>query len=229
MTPAVTHSQPEPAGQRVPTGFSSPNRRRSAGGKARSGRVGSEIRRLVTPFRAARSSIQALRTSRAACPVCGQALKGSPLELYAPLNLPPNLPRVVGRTSGLGVSGSPRRGEGAQEQLECEARVARDGLNGEITRDFTKGATGPRLLAVVLLRLQRAKPPWASVTGVQIDKLLASWLVFVQDPLLSRPELDMRLEEALEQLEAQSPCGMKARRRPADLPRGRRHKKSSRK
>ena len=86
-----------------------------------------------------------------------------------------------------------------------------------------------RLLAVVLLRLQRAKPPWASVTAEQVDKLLASWLVFVQDPLLSRPKLDMRLEEALEQLEAQPPNGMKARRRLADLPRGRRHKKGSRK
>lgn len=84
-------------------------------------------------------------------------------------------------------------------------------------------------LGVVLLRLQRAKPPWASVTAVQVDKLLASWLVFVQDPLLSRPELDMRLEEALEQLGAQPPYGMNARRRPADLPRGRRHKKGSRK
>ena len=59
-----------------------------------------------------------------------------------------------------------------------------------------------RLFAAALLRLQRAKPRWASATAVQVDNLLASWLVFNRDPSLSRPELDLRLEEVLEHLEA---------------------------
>jgi hypothetical protein len=108
------------------------------------------------------------------------------------------------------------------------ARISRPIGSRSLPHDLPAQAWA-RLLAIALLRLQRAKPPWASVTAEQVDNLLASWLVFVQDPLLSRPELDMRLEEALEQLEAQSPWGMKARRRPADLPRGRRHKNGSRK
>ena len=108
------------------------------------------------------------------------------------------------------------------------ARISRPIGSRSLPHDLPAQAWA-RLLAVALLRLQRAKPPWASVTAVQVDNLLASWLVFVQDPLLSRPELDMRLEEALEQLEEQPPWGMKARRRPADLLRGHRHKKGSRK
>jgi hypothetical protein len=65
---------------------------------------------------------------------------------------------------------------------------------------------------------------------VEVEDLLASWSVFLRDESLSKPELDMRLEEALEQLEGQRPWAMTAlRRRTADSPRGRRHTKSSRK
>ena len=86
-----------------------------------------------------------------------------------------------------------------------------------------------RLFSVALLRLQRAKPQWASITTEQVNNLLASWLVFVHDPLLSRPELDLRLEEVLEHLEAHPPWGMKTRVRTSAAPRPRRHKKGSRK
>jgi hypothetical protein len=86
-------------------------------------------------------------------------------------------------------------------------------------------AAWARLFSVALLRLQRIKPQWASVTAVQVDHLLASWLVFVEDPSLSQSELDLRLEEVLEHLEAHPPWGEKARARPTR----RRHKKGSRK
>lgn len=82
-----------------------------------------------------------------------------------------------------------------------------------------------RLFSVALMRLQRAKPQWASITTEQVNNLLASWLVFAQDPLLSGPELDLRLEEVLEHLEAHPPWGIKRRTGPTR----RRHKKGSRK
>ena len=60
--------------------------------------------------------------------------------------------------------------------------------------------------------------------------MLATWLVFLQDKSLSKSELDMRLEEALEQLEGQPPWAMKTNRRAATRsPRGRRSTKASRK
>jgi hypothetical protein len=108
------------------------------------------------------------------------------------------------------------------------SRIPRPIGSGPLPHDLPAAAWA-RLFAVALLRLQRAKPRWASVTAVQIDNLLASWLVFVRDQSLSRPELDLRLEEVLEHLEAHPPWRMKARGRPADAPRGRRHKKGSRK
>jgi hypothetical protein len=107
-------------------------------------------------------------------------------------------------------------------------RIARPVGSGPLPHDLPVAAWA-RLFAVALLRLQRAKPLWASVTAVEVEDLLASWLVFLRDKSLSKPELDMRLEEALEQLEGQPPWSMKARRRTANLPRGRRHKKGLRK
>lgn len=107
------------------------------------------------------------------------------------------------------------------------SRIARPGGSGAIPHDFPAAAWA-RLFAVTLLRLQRAKPRWASITAVQVEDLLTSWLVFVQDKSLSKPERDMRLEEALEQLEWQPPWGTKARRHTANSPRGRRHKTGSR-
>ena len=86
-----------------------------------------------------------------------------------------------------------------------------------------------RLFAAALLRLQRAKPGWASATAVQVDNLLASWLIFSRDPSLSRSELDLRLEEVLEHLEAHPPWGVKARRRTRASRPARRNQKGSRK
>ena len=86
-----------------------------------------------------------------------------------------------------------------------------------------------RLFAAALMRLQRTKPRWASATAVQVDNLLASWLVFHRDPSLSRPELDLRLEEVLEHLEAHPPWGVKARGRTRALRPARRRQKGSRK
>jgi hypothetical protein len=64
-----------------------------------------------------------------------------------------------------------------------------------------------RLFAVTLSRLRRAEPRWASLTAAQVEKLRASWLVFLRDRSLSQEELDLRLEEALEHLEAHPPWG----------------------
>ena len=107
------------------------------------------------------------------------------------------------------------------------SRIARPGGSGPVPHDFPAAAWA-RLFAVTLLRLQRAKPRWASITAVQVEDLLTSWFVFVQDKSLSKPERDMRLEEALEQLEWQPPWGTKARRHTANSPLGRRHKKGAR-
>jgi hypothetical protein len=107
-------------------------------------------------------------------------------------------------------------------------RLARPAGSGALPHDLPVAAW-ERLFAVALLRLHRAKPGWASVTAVEVEELLASWLVFLQDKSLSKSELDMRLEEALEQLEGQRPWAMKTRRRTPGSPRGRRHKKGSQK
>lgn len=110
-------------------------------------------------------------------------------------------------------------------------------LTGRIPRPIGSGprpddlpADGwARLFAVTLLRLQRAQPRWASATAAQVEDLLASWLVFARDPSLSKAELDMRLEEVLEHLEAHPPWGQKTRARPARGLRRRGPKKGSRK
>jgi len=86
-----------------------------------------------------------------------------------------------------------------------------------------------RLFAVALVRLQRARPQWASATAAQVENLLASWVVFARDASLSKEELDLRLEEVLEDLEAHPPWGQKARARAARGRRGRGSKKGSRK
>lgn len=108
------------------------------------------------------------------------------------------------------------------------SRIARPIGSGPPPHDLPAAAWA-RLFDAVLLRLQRAKPGWASITAVQVDNLLASWLVFVQDRSLSRPELDMRLEEALEHLEAHPPWAVKPARRTAGVSPRRRRKKDSRK
>jgi hypothetical protein len=62
-----------------------------------------------------------------------------------------------------------------------------------------------RLLALALARLGRARPQWATVTAHQVDTLIAAWRVFARDASLSAAERDLRLEEALEQIEDQPP------------------------
>lgn len=100
-------------------------------------------------------------------------------------------------------------------------RLARPAGSGPLPHDLPVAAW-ERLFVVALLRLHRAKPRWASVTAVEVEELLASWRVFLQDKSLSKSELDMRLEEGLEQLEGQPPWAMKSRRRTPRSPRGRR-------
>ena len=107
-------------------------------------------------------------------------------------------------------------------------RLARPAGSDALPHDLPVAAW-ERLFAVALLRLHRAKPRWASVTAVEVEELLASWLVFLQDKTLSKPELGMRLEEALEQLEGQPPWALKPRRRATRSPRSRRSTKASRK
>jgi hypothetical protein len=108
------------------------------------------------------------------------------------------------------------------------SRIPRPIGSSPLPHDLPAGAWA-RLFATALLRLQRAKPRWASATAVQVDNLLASWLVFNRDPSLSRPELDLRLEEVLEHLEAHPPWGVKARGRTRALRPARRRQKGSRK
>ena len=108
------------------------------------------------------------------------------------------------------------------------SRIARPAGSGPRPHDLPVTAWA-RLFAVALLRLQRAKPHWASVTAREVDDLLSSWFVFLRDKSLSKPEVNMRLEEALEQLEGQPPWALKARRRTSASPRRRRRKTGSRK
>lgn len=122
----------------------------------------------------------------------------------------------------------PKRSKADDPTSIVTSRIARLIGSGPIPHDLPAVAWA-RLFAVALSRLQRAKPGWASITAVQVDKLLVSWLVFVQDPSLSKRELDMRLEEALEHLEAHPPWAMKGTTRTADWPPGPRAKTGSRK
>lgn len=119
----------------------------------------------------------------------------------------------------------PKRSKSADPTFLLASRIARP-IGGPLPHDLPVAAWA-RLFVVALLRMQRAKPHWASITTLEVEDLLASWAVFQQDKSLSKAELDMRLEEALEQLEGQPPWAMKARR-PAESPHGRRPKKRSR-
>ncbi len=65
------------------------------------------------------------------------------------------------------------------------SRIARPAGSGPRPHDLPVAAWA-RLFAVALLRLQRAKPHWASVTAREVDDLLTSWLVFLRDRSLSK-------------------------------------------
>ena len=119
----------------------------------------------------------------------------------------------------------PKRSKSVDPTFLLASRIARP-IGGPLPHDLPVEAWA-RLFVVALLRMQRAKPHWASITTLEVENLLAAWAVFEKDQSLSKAELDMRLEEALEQLEGQPPWAMKARR-PAESPRGRRRKKRSR-
>lgn len=120
----------------------------------------------------------------------------------------------------------PKSSKAGDPTVRLTDRIPRPIGSGPLPQDLPAAAWA-RLFAVALVRLQRARPAWASVTATQVDNLLASWLVFVQDRSLSPAELDMRLEEVLEHLEAHPPWGMKTRGRPADSRRAPRRKKRS--
>lgn len=83
-------------------------------------------------------------------------------------------------------------------------RIGRPVGEGSATQDLPADAWA-RLLAVTLARLGRARPEWASITAGQVDMLIAAWRVFAQDRSLSAAERDLRLEEALEQIESAPP------------------------
>jgi hypothetical protein len=83
-------------------------------------------------------------------------------------------------------------------------RIGRPVGEGSATQDLPAVAWA-RLLAVTLAGLWRARPEWASITAGQVDMLIAAWRVFAQDRSLSPAERDLRLEEALEQIEGQPP------------------------
>jgi hypothetical protein len=77
-------------------------------------------------------------------------------------------------------------------------------------------AAWARLFVITLARLKKAKPGWASITAVQVENFLTTWLFLVQDRTLSKPELDLRIEKALCHLAAHPPWKMKATGRSAE-------------
>lgn len=83
-------------------------------------------------------------------------------------------------------------------------RIGRPVGEGSAPQDLPADAWA-RLLAMALARLARARPRWATITAGQVDTLIAAWRVFAQDGSLSPAERDLRLEEALEQIEGQPP------------------------
>lgn len=83
-------------------------------------------------------------------------------------------------------------------------RIGRLVGEGSAPQDLPADAWA-RLLSMALARLARARPRWATVTAGQVDTLIAAWRVFAQDRSLSPAERDLRLEEALEQIEGQPP------------------------
>src|SRR5258705_13593226 len=106
------------------------------------------------------------------------------------------------------------------------SRIARPAGSGPRPHDLPVTAWA-RLFAVALLRLQRAKPHWASVTAREADDLLTSWLVFLGDKLLSKPEVNIGLGEGLEELSGQPPWTVKTRPGTTGPPRTRRPKHDS--
>jgi hypothetical protein len=104
------------------------------------------------------------------------------------------------------------KGPSADDPISVVTRRIPRPIGSGAHPDLPAGAWA-RLFAVALSRLQRAKPRWASVTAVEVEDLLASWMVFLQDKTLSRAERDLRLEEALEHLERHPPWGAKRTRR----------------
>src|SRR6185295_20269780 len=98
----------------------------------------------------------------------------------------------------------PKQSKGDDPTVRLTSRIPRPIGSGPLPHDLPAAAWA-RLFAAVLVRLQRARPAWAVVTATQAENLLASWLVFVRDRSLSPAELDMRLEEVLEHLEAHPP------------------------
>jgi hypothetical protein len=120
----------------------------------------------------------------------------------------------------------PKRSRTDDPTFLLTSQIPRPIGSGPLPHDLPAAAWA-RLFAVALARLQRARPGWASVTAVQVEKLLSSWLVFARDQSLSQSELDLRLEEVLEHLEAHPPWGIKAPGRTARKPRGGRHTKRS--
>ena len=113
------------------------------------------------------------------------------------------------------------KGSSADERISVVTRrIPRPIGSGAHPHNLPGGAWA-RLFAVTLSRLQRAKPRWASVTAMEVEDLLASWLVFLQDKTLSRAERNLRLEEALEHLERHPPWGAKRTgRTPGPRPKG---------
>ena len=93
-------------------------------------------------------------------------------------------------------------------------RIGRPVGEGAAAQDLPAEAWA-RLLAVALARLGRARPAWAAVTASQVDTLIAAWRVFARDATLSAAERDLRLEEALEQIEAEPPWATGTTRRAA--------------
>jgi hypothetical protein len=83
-------------------------------------------------------------------------------------------------------------------------RIGRPVGEGSAPQDLPAEAWA-RLLAVALARLGRARPRWATITAGQVGTLITAWRVFARDRSLSGAERDLRLEEALEQIEAEPP------------------------
>jgi hypothetical protein len=83
-------------------------------------------------------------------------------------------------------------------------RIGRPVGEGSAPEDLPAEAWA-RLLAVALARLGRARPRWATMTAGQVDSLIEAWRVFARDRSLSPAERDLRLEEALEQIEGEPP------------------------
>jgi hypothetical protein len=83
-------------------------------------------------------------------------------------------------------------------------RIGRPVGEGSAPGDLPADAWA-RLFAIALARLGRARPRWATTTAGQVASLIEAWRVFARDHSLSAAERDLRLEEALEQIEGEPP------------------------